>query len=447
MSTMLGLRLQEPLSCLNPRMGRQRDDIELRIKKDIDGCSWHETSPHAIHDRVCYGFGVLKRKKSILAAIALFLMVWCPFGSHSSRVMEETSQGVSAKQQIDVRQADMVLSLLRSSGDGNIKPQMIESVLNAHGTFLIISQQNISRAITREQYRALLLALNQDELPGILPVDASEKARRGVEGMRKDVWPSLRWGKSNTNLLAERIGEIKSLDLSRNSIALAVRFLPESVELSPHLYVVMGGRAGAAALEGDEIYFDVLATSYRAANGTLQYPTPGQIGEYFAHEIHHIGLSQVLNRTRRRLRLNDQERHAFSFLTGIVMEGSASYLINGHRSLEMMRRDPQFTENFKKGDELLRLSQQVLHSLLEHGLDDEAYEKATTAFLGSGWHTVGAIMLAAIDKAAGLQAVMKVLRDPRKLLAAYNRAVKLKSNSVGRAFDTRLAKWVLRMGV
>ena len=44
MSTMRGLRPQEPLSCLNRRMGRQRDDIELRIWKDIAGCSWHETS-------------------------------------------------------------------------------------------------------------------------------------------------------------------------------------------------------------------------------------------------------------------------------------------------------------------------------------------------------------------------------------------------------------------
>src|SRR5687768_16894358 len=50
-STMLGLRPQEPLSCPNPRMGRQRDDIELRIWKDINGCSWHEAEPHAIHDR------------------------------------------------------------------------------------------------------------------------------------------------------------------------------------------------------------------------------------------------------------------------------------------------------------------------------------------------------------------------------------------------------------
>jgi hypothetical protein len=31
MSTMLGLRPQEPLSCLNRKMGRQRDDTELRI--------------------------------------------------------------------------------------------------------------------------------------------------------------------------------------------------------------------------------------------------------------------------------------------------------------------------------------------------------------------------------------------------------------------------------
>src|SRR5215831_13028986 len=51
MSTMRGLRPQEPQSCLNRRMGRRRDDIELRISKDIDGCSWHETSRHAIHKR------------------------------------------------------------------------------------------------------------------------------------------------------------------------------------------------------------------------------------------------------------------------------------------------------------------------------------------------------------------------------------------------------------
>jgi len=211
--------------------------------------------------------------------------------------------------------------------------------------------------------------------------------------------------------------------------------------------VVIGGRAGAATLEGDEIYFDVLATSYRAVKGTLDYPTPAQVSEYFAHETHHVSLSQILNRTRSRLRLNNREQRAFSFLTALVMEGSASYFINGHRSLEAMRHDPQFMENFEKENELQRLSQQVLRSVLETGLDGEPYEKATTPFLGSGWHVAGALMLAPIDEAEGLGAVMKVLRDPRKLLVTFNRATaKLKSTSVRTSFDKSLAKRISCMG-
>ncbi|HJY30662.1 MAG TPA: DUF5700 domain-containing putative Zn-dependent protease [Pyrinomonadaceae bacterium] len=341
-----------------------------------------------------------------------------------------------------------MLDLLRSSVCGQADPHLIESVLNAHGTALIISQQNISRTVTREQYRTLLLALSCDQLPDIAPVDASERARRGVEGLRKDVWSALRWGRTNTTLLAERIEEIKRLDLSRKAVALATQFLPETVKLSPDLYVVVGGRAGAAAPEDHEIYFDVLATSYRTANGTLQYPAPAQIVEYFAHEIHHIGLSQIINRTRRHLRLNNQEQRAFDFVTALVMEGSASYLINGHRSLEVMRRDLQFTENLKKGDELLKLTEQILKSVLESNLEGEAYEKATTPFLGSGWHCVGAIMLETIDKSGGLRMVMEILRDPRKLFRAYDRAIaKLKLTPRQKSFDKALAKRISSLGI
>lgn len=390
---------------------------------------------------------ILRSGTFILAVASLFLSVACPFGSGSSIVVGETRSHESVDLHVDFIQAEMVLSLLRSSADGKVNPEMIESVVNAHGTTLIISQQNISRSVTREQYRTLLLALTREELPEIVPVDGREKSRRGVEGLRKDVWPSLRWGRNNTNLLAERIEEIKRINLFRKSVALATRYLPEKVELSPRLYVVMGGRAGAAALEGDEIYFDVLATSYRAANGALQYPSPSQIGEYFAHELHHIGLSQIFNRTRRHLRLNNQEQLAFDLLTALVMEGSASYLINGQRSLEVMRHDPQFRENLKESDELLELSEQVLRSVLENNLHGEEYEKATTPFLGSGWHSTGAFLLAAIDRADGLLSVMRILRDPRELLVAYNQAIsKLKTYPERHKFDTGLAKRVSSLG-
>ena len=393
-------------------------------------------------------FGALKGGTFILTVLAQFWLTFCPVQTRDGFVVsDETNRRDAVNQQVDSTQAEMMLNLLRSSVVGRVDPRMVGSILDAHGTYLIISQQNISRTVTREQYRTLLLSMSSGELPDIAPADLMERSRRGVEGLRKDVWPSLRWGRTNTSLLAQRIEEVKRLDLSHNAVALASRFLPERVALSPRLYVVIGGRAGAASLAGDEIYFDVLATSYRAANGTLQYPTAAQIGEYFAHEIHHLGLSQIIDRTRRRLRLSNSEQRAFNFLTALIMEGGASYLINGHRSLRVMRRDPQFAETLKKSDELVKLSEHVLRSLLEDNLDGEAYEKATTPFLGSGWHSAGATMLAAIDRVGGLRAVLKVLRDPRRLLVAYNRAVtKFQSNPAPPVFDARLVKRISAMG-
>jgi hypothetical protein len=381
------------------------------------------------------------------AGVTSIMLAWlllCPFEPQGKTPGGVPQRGGPAA---DFTQAEMMLRLLQSSARGQIPSDMIEAVLNAYGTSLIIRQQNISRSVSKDQYKLLLLNLNGGQLPEVAPVDPGERARRGAEGLSKDVWAALQWGRMNTPLLAERIREIKRLSLFRSSTALAARFLPEPVRLSPRLYVVMGGRAGAATLEGGDIYFDLLVTSYRAAIGTIRYPTPSQINEYFAHEIHHLGLSQILQRSRGNLRLNRQEQRAFDFLTALVMEGSASYLINGHRSLDVMRRDPEFTENLGKGDELLALSEQVLRSVLENNLNGDAYEKAVTPFLGSGWHSAGAIMFAAVDRADGLKGVMKVLRDPRKLLSAYNKAVaKLNLNSKRRRFDSGLAERVLFMG-
>jgi Putative zinc dependent peptidase (DUF5700) len=379
-----------------------------------------------------------------ITSIVLALVMFCSSQSHGKTLARLPPRRAPVA---DFTQAEMMLRLLQSSAPGQISSKGIDSVLDAYGTSLIIRQQNISRSVTKDQYKFLLINLTREEPPDIAPVDASERARRGVEGLRKDVWAALQWGRANIPLLADRIREIKKRDLFRSSTALAARFLPESVRLAPHLYVVMGGRAGAATLEGDDIYFDVLVTSYRAANGTLKYPTASQLNEYFAHEVHHLGLSQILQRSRKNLQLNQEEQRAFDFLTALVMEGSASYIINGHRNLSVMRRDPQFTESLNKGDELLALSEQLLRSVLENKLNAEAYERSITPFLGSGWHSAGAIMFAAIDRADGLNAIMKVLRDPRKLLVTYNEAiVKLKLSSKQQHFDNELAERISAMG-
>ncbi len=346
----------------------------------------------------------------------------------------------------DFEQADRMLALLTAASGGTVPAESVASVLEAHGTELILEQQNISRRVSRDQYRAVFESLAREEPPPLEPVDASERSRRGVEGLRKDVWPALRWGTAHRDLLGARLEAFRKSDVRSRAVALAQKYLPDAEPPEVRLSIVMGGRAGAAALSGGEIYFDVLASSFKAASGASSaYPTPEEQVEFFAHEIHHVGLSRTLERQRRGLRLDPAEERAMDFLTSLVMEGSATYLINAHRDLAAMRKDPLYADLLARGDGLLATCQEILREILKASLDAEGYDRATTPLSGNGWHSAGAMMLAAIDASGGLESVTAVLRDPRALLAAYNRAARSRKPDAW-AFDTELMARVTRLG-
>ena len=266
---------------------------------------------------------------------------------------------------VDFSQAELMLRFLRSGAGVNTTEVKIDSILAAHGTQLIIQQQNISRRVTQAQYRELLSNLGSEEWPDIVVADDSERSRRGIIGLRNDVWPSLRWGVLHTELLQRRILALREIDISKAAMGMANEFLPKSVPLHTQLSVVMGGRAGAAALEGDDIYFDVLIFSYRDAKQFIHYPSTEQVIEFFAHEMHHVGMHQLIDKTQSSLDLNISERQAFRFLTFLVMEGSASYLINGHRNIEMMASDPEFAAHMVAPDRLIDASGNVLKAIFE----------------------------------------------------------------------------------
>lgn len=350
-----------------------------------------------------------------------------------------------ARVTMDFSQAHLMLRLLKSISAGRASPEAVDAVLNAKGTDLIVEQQNISRRVSKEQYKQVLVAANKDTPPVIQPVAADPRSERGVQGLVKDVWPSLRWGVANIKPLEERLNSLLDLDVETRARQLALESLPETPSFTPHLYVVMGGRAGAAALGGANIYFDVLATSYYASLGVTRYPGAQETVEFFAHEIHHVGLSNLLEQRRKALTLNAGQKQALDLLTALVMEGSATYLINAHRDLEAMRQDPQYSKNLSKVDELLKLSQAILESATEGKLSEEAYDKATEPFLGNGWHSAGAFLFAAIYRAAGIKGIIAVLQDPRQLLAAYNTAVERQPQSTWR-FKPELAALLSRMG-
>jgi hypothetical protein len=225
-------------------------------------------------------------------------------------------------------------------------------------------------------------------------------------------------------------------------LPLALKYLPEQVALAPKFYVVMGGRAGAAAIDSD-LYFDVLCSAWRGSVEKSPPTSPAEVVEFFAHEAHHLGYGQILERRQAAFHFTGAENQAWRFLTAIMMEGSATFLINGHEREADLQRMPDFRPYLAKVPELLPEMQDVLRKALDGPMTDEEYDQASSAFLGMGYHVTGARLLSVIYDKRGLKGVMDVMSDPRQLLIAYNDST---STSTEFRFDPGIAVRVSRLG-
>ena len=366
------------------------------------------------------------------------LIGWCVAGSVACGLLlsANVASAQVAASRADYSQADLMIRVLRAASRGPLSVTDIDTVLTARGTRLLVAQQNISRAVSIDQYRVLLQNLHRANPPDIAPVDAGERARRGVDGLRNDVWPGLRWGIANIETLEQRVSQLKSLDLADTARRTAISFLPEAVPIDAQLHVVMGGRAGASVVDRNAIYVDVLALSFAAERGGSKYAPDSA---FFAHEMHHIGLAAIVDRAWAPLTPSAADQRAFRVVRFLALEGSATYLINVNRNLAGLG-------DLTSGVQLIRATEQVLKGALDGSLEGDAFERALTPMITDGFHFAGAVMFGAIDRSGGLPAVMDVLRDPRRLLVAYNEAMaKLGSGSTP-TVDPDLAKGLAAAG-
>ena len=350
--------------------------------------------------------------------------------------------------EIDLKQAELMLDFIKDLEKGLINPENIGKILKAEGTELIIAQFNIARKATLEQYGQMLEGLLEDEMPEIHPVDSTERAKRGVIGL-KQAWSILKWSIGKSDLLEERIASLKGINLYNEAYERAIKFLPGRVEMSPMPFIVMGGRVGAAALKGERIYFDMLTMTRSSLRKNRPLPGKQVIIDFFAHEMHHVGFRKILKRRKESLKLDEKGVLIFGFLSGIVSEGSATYFMDGARNLENLRLRGDFAEVFDNQDEYLRSSEDVI-SLIESGKirNDEEYDSATTKFLGNVYHAIGSLMISFIERNCGIEAVMKVISDPRKLLVEYNKAAKVLKAKGEKIyiFDSGLSEKVAALG-
>ena len=340
-----------------------------------------------------------------------------------------------------------MVSFLGRINAGENSANLIDSLMRMEGTELIIAQLNLSRRVLPDQYRAVLDGLAKGAFPDIEPADSTERSIRGIEGLNEGVWRALTWGVKNTDLLGEQIDSIKRTDIYEEAKRTALTFLPESVDLEPRLFVVAGGRAGAAAIKGKGIYLDILVmTGSRTVRGTPLL-TRAEYAEYYAHEVHHRGLDDILRRRYKSATMDIAQRQLFSLLKGIISEGVPTYFINHHRNpnelpatIPVSDKEMPMIDGLKWTQDLIRRTVQR-----EFPTDDE-FERANLLMTGNGYHYLGARMLSAIDRAGGMDKVMEAELDPPLLLKLYNEAVKSSGTSVERfQFDPDLVTAASRL--
>jgi len=306
---------------------------------------------------------------------------------------------------------------------------------------------NLARRVSLDQYEQLIVGLIDGVRPDIQPVDSTLRARRGADALVEDVWPRLVWGLDHLDVLRERVDHLRDLDVYDRAQTIAAQFLPEPMEASPRLFAVIGGRAGGAKIGVDRLYVDVLAYSYRDRRQET-FPTDVELTQTIAHEMHHMGYDQYLSQRESALRLSESEGLIFGFVSGLLSEGSATYLISEGRDLVRMRQERSYGTYLARDEELLSRSEDILRAILEGDLRTrEAYQAATADLLGNWSHATGSLMLSVIDESSGLERVMEVVADPRRLLDEYNRAAKtLGPEEAVHTFDHGIAEILLRMG-
>ena len=332
---------------------------------------------------------------------------------------------------------------------GTINDDVVEELVAAPGTGLLIGQMNLMRHVTAGQYAHILLNLLADEAPPVDPVDDTERAQRGVAALIQNVWPVLRWGTNNTAVLEARLREIASLEVYEAARELALRNLPVRVDLSPQLFVVMGGRAGAAALAEDRIYVDLLMLSFLETRGRPAYDARNDLVTYFAHEMHHIGFRRIQEARRDSLNLGLHDALAYDLLSALVAEGSATLLIDGRGDFQqVLERSNDIALLAGQVDTMLGDLENVLAKINADKLSGRNQLDADAQFLlGSGLHAAGAVLLDRIRRDNDPASVTFAIEDPRRLLVEYNAAVartQLPGNI--HVFDRKLAADLARIG-
>jgi Putative zinc dependent peptidase (DUF5700) len=219
--------------------------------------------------------------------------------------------------------------------------------------------------------------------------------------------------------LAVTLREWKRADIG--SIGERVRaYLPPEARLKATVYIVIKPQSNSFVydLKNDPAIFLYLDPS----------KTRAQFENTMAHELHHIGLASLPERSDAALTPN--ARAAVEWL-GAFGEGLATLAAAGSPEVHPHRDSPpedraRWDRDSKNLAQDMRAVETFLLAVVNGDLDENQRREKGMSFFGvqGPWYTVGWRMAVTVEKAKGRAELVECMRDMRRLLFSYNDAAK-----------------------
>jgi hypothetical protein len=152
----------------------------------------------------------------------------------------------------------------------------------------------------------------------------------------------------------------------------------------------------------------------------------------------------ILDRKKEALHLSVAENQAWSFLQALLMEGSATLLINAHGNWTELESAEHIKPDLRRLPQLFPESQIILQRSIEGSMNSQQYQSSVSDFVGEGYHATGAKLLYVIERVLGKPGVLTVMDNPWTLLTVYNKCA-AQVNEPFR-YETKVAKEVENLG-
>jgi len=219
---------------------------------------------------------------------------------------------------VDYEMAERALEWLEYINTGadeqSIRQFFLERVASTKGCQAIIHHWARFRKWDEEEFFRFIM-----EALGRIPVELAEKGdRRAVASLerRMKFWE---YALANPARIKRVLEDMKKTDLKKATVALARRYLPDDAVVRNDFYFVLFGASTAFSV-GKENGFDLLQLP-KTKDGRLDVD---QIVLTLAHELHHSGFSECVERNTPRI----QEDERIMLLGILAAEGMPTYFIN-----------------------------------------------------------------------------------------------------------------------